>query len=111
MEKYLNIENFDIRKAIAKIRCCSHSLEIEKGRHNNIARVDRICKLCDKGEVETELHFLLSCNKYDSLRSKYDIDDCPSVFELMNNIGQDELGKFLIEAFSLRENTLRPSSK
>ena len=110
MEKYLNIENFDIRKGIAKIRCCSHSLEIEKGRHNNIARVDRICKLCDKGEVETEEHFLLSCNRYDSLKSKYDLDGCPSIFELFNNIGQDGLGKFLIEAFSLRENTLRPAS-
>ena len=93
MENYLNIEDFDTRKAIAKIRCCSHSLEIEKGRHNNIARVDRICRLCDKGEVETEEHFLLKCNRYDSLKSKHDLCGCTSVFELFSNLEQGKAGE------------------
>ena len=52
---YLNISDFQIRKAITKIRCSDHVLEIEKGRHRKIPRADRICKFCDKNSIETEL--------------------------------------------------------
>ena len=62
--------NFENRKATTKIRCSDHCLEIEKGRHKNIPRVERICKVCDKSEIETEEHFLQKCKKYDPLRNK-----------------------------------------
>lgn len=111
IENYLHIENFENRKAIAKIRCSAHSLEIEKGRHKNIPRTERICKLCDKGEVESEQHFLLKCNKYDTLKNKYELNEYTSVHELMKNVEQEKLGKYLVEAVTLREDTLRPNPK
>ena len=111
IENYLHIEDFESRKAIAKIRCSSHSLEIEKGRHKNIPRTERICKLCDKGEVESEQHFLLKCNKYDTLKNKYMIYEYTSVHELLSNMEQETFGKYLVEAMTIREDTLRPKPK
>ena len=111
IENYLHIENFENRRAIAKIRCSSHSLEIEKGRHKNIPSTERICKLCDKGEIESEQHFLLKCDKYDTLKNKYEIYEYTNVLELLNNVEQETFGKYLIEAVTLREDTLRPKPK
>ncbi len=34
------------RKVIAKLRCSSHNLEIEKGRHKKKNKEDRLCLLC-----------------------------------------------------------------
>ena len=108
IENYLHIEDFESRKAIAKIRCSAHSLEIEKGRHRNIPRIERICKLCDKGEVESEQHFLLNCDKYDTLKRQHEINECTNVLQLMKNVQPEKLGKYLVEAVTLRENTLCP---
>jgi len=70
-ESYLdNVNNFSVRKVIAKFRCSDHILEIEKGRHNRIKVEDRICKVCTS-EVEDELHFLKSCPLYAELRNNY----------------------------------------
>ena len=44
-EEYLNVENFHNRRSIAKIRLSDHHLGIEKGRHNDVSRVERICKM------------------------------------------------------------------
>ena len=51
-EKYLKIPSFEHRKAITKIRCSDHPLEVEQGRHKNIPREGRICKICPSKEVE-----------------------------------------------------------
>ena len=73
VEKYLEMVNFENRKVIAKIRCSDHCLQIEKGRHRNISRAERICRVCDNNEIATKEHFPLKCNKYDPLRNKYNI--------------------------------------
>ena len=109
IENYLHIEDFHSRKAIAKIRCSAHSLEIEKGRHKKIPRIERICKLCDKGEVESEQHFLLNCDKYHTLKRQHKINEYTNVFQLMKNVQPEKLGKYLVEAVTLRENTLCPN--
>ena len=38
IENYLEIEYFQSRKAIAKLRCCDYTLEIERGSPLKIAR-------------------------------------------------------------------------
>jgi predicted house-cleaning noncanonical NTP pyrophosphatase (MazG superfamily) len=56
---------------------------IEKGRYSNLKPEDRICKLCNKNEVEDEFHFVMKCSFYKDLRSKllnclkeiYDMED------------------------------------
>ena len=102
-EKYLEIENFEYRRIIAKLRCSDHSLEIESGRHRKIDRNERFCKHCAVGAIETETHFLLECNKYDALRKKHNIEQFTNIRQLMNNLDPITLGVFLTEAFHLRE--------
>ena len=94
LENYLGVD-FEYRKAIAKIRCSDHCLEIEKGRHRNILRAERTCKTCKTTELETEEHFLLQCNTYNLLRNKYDIRQTTTVHELLNVKNPILLGNYL----------------
>ena len=55
---------------IRDIRLSSHDLAIEKGRHQNIARQERVCNNCTMSVLETEYHYLL-CPKCYNLRTKY----------------------------------------
>ena len=58
---------------LAKFRCSGHKLLVEQGRHANLSRDLRICKLCDLNEVEDERHFLLKCPFFSDLRTLYGI--------------------------------------
>ena len=106
METYLQTTNLEHRKYIAKIRCSDHSLEIEKGRHRKIPRAERKCKLCIMDEIETEEHFLLKCNKYELLKNNYNIAEFTTIGEFFNDMDKTDLGRYLIEAFTLRENSI-----
>ena len=57
--KYTLLPYFQ-RKVIAKLRCSSHELEIEKGRHKKTPPENRFCQMCSENEVEDENHFLSS---------------------------------------------------
>ena len=74
-EKYLECINvWKLRKALAKLRCSAHSLEIERGRHSGVLLEDRLCKYCEAQErvvIEDEYHFLLCCPRYKYLRDVY----------------------------------------
>ncbi len=48
---------FKVRQCFAMLRCETAPLRIETGRYENVALHDRICQLCDCGNV----HFLISC--------------------------------------------------
>ena len=68
-EKYLTkIPNTKHRIDMTRLRLCSHSLNIETGRHNATKREDRICALCSTGTVEDEIHALTQCSVYDDIR-------------------------------------------
>ena len=57
-EPYLDkILNNNMRAQFSRFRLCSHSLEIEIGRHSRVDRVDRKCKVCNQNSVESEYHF------------------------------------------------------
>ena len=105
---YLSIRNWEHRKHITKIRCSDHPLEIEKGRHTNIPRTERKCKLCSIDEIETEEHFLLRCSKYDLLKNKYSIVEYTAVRQFFNDMDKTQLGMYLVEAFALRETIINP---
>ena len=70
IENYLQISmNPLIRQKFTKFRVSNHSLNIEKGRHNNIPKEIRFCPFC-KNSVETEIHFLLECRTYKTMREE-----------------------------------------
>ena len=73
-EEYLNIVCFNKRKALTKLRCSDHELEIERGRHKNVPRDARLCKLCTMEKIETEEHFLFECKYYEDIRKKIKFD-------------------------------------
>ena len=63
MEPYLYlVKKSRYRQAIARFRCSSHALEIERGRHTNPKTpvAERKCRRCDV--IEDEKHFLLMCD-------------------------------------------------
>ena len=53
-----------------KLRISDHKLNIETGRYNKISRCDRICPVCSL-DNEDEIHFLLDCAKYSSIRDDF----------------------------------------
>ena len=66
-EPYLNfVKNINDRISMTKFRLSNHKLMIEKGRHLNIDKEDRICPFCSI--FEDENHFLLHCRTYAPLR-------------------------------------------
>ena len=62
-----------LRKTLTRYRLSDHSLAIETGRHRQtwLPREDRLCSLCSRGQVETELHFLLHCDRYKEIRDSF----------------------------------------
>ena len=58
------------RKSLTRYRLIEHSMAIEKGRHRQtwLPREDRLCSHCTHNQLETELHFLTSCQSYKDIR-------------------------------------------
>jgi len=65
----LLIRDFKLRKVLAKFRLSSHDLEIEKGRYTKKSVNDRICQMCNSGQVEDEQHVIVDCEAYDEFRN------------------------------------------
>ena len=115
-ESYLGvIKNDTYRKALARFRCSSHNLEIETGRHRNIARSDRICTKCNLNQVESEFHFLLVCPLYRELRTRffnryfYTWPNIMKFKELMSSSQKPvivKLAKFIHHATRIRNDTV-----
>ena len=71
-ELYLScIKESKYRIALARFRTPSHNLSIEKDRHINLTRDQRLCKSCNMKTIESEYHFLLVCPMYRELRLNY----------------------------------------
>ena len=72
-ESYL--DNVTIEKHrinFTRLRISDHNLETEKGRYRKpyIKPQNRICLVCKK-EMEDEIHFLLRCPRYESIRQNF----------------------------------------
>ena len=83
-ESYLDhIKTRKFRRTLSQFRVSSHCLEIEKGRHSGVARINRICKIC-QSSIEDEYHFVFICELYKDLRVKYlprEYIQSPSLFK------------------------------
>ena len=63
-------------RAVAKLRLGNYNLRIENGIHSTPKLPEH---LRIENEVENEVHFLLSCNRYDAIRKSL-MDDIPSKY-------------------------------
>ena len=122
MEPYLTtITSYNIRSIFSKFRLSSHVLAIEKGRHNNVPAEDRICQVCNSGEVEDELHLFFQCSLYNNERSTFykicNLDEsktCNDKYNYMYKLMSDEkyvlyVGLFLKKCFEKRSKEFTDS--
>ena len=71
-EEYLTVvRNRHHRRSLTMFRTGSHWLQIQQGRFQNIPREQRLCKLCNNGEVEDEDHMLFSCSAHATSRQRH----------------------------------------
>jgi hypothetical protein len=89
VESYLSISNFEYRKPITKLRISEHNLLIEKGRHLNIPREQRLCSHCNYKCIDDEKHFLLHCTKNSELRSSF-LNILNNENQMFNNLSESE---------------------
>ena len=62
-EKYLILLSQTLRKNMSKFRLNNHRLPIQQGRTLNVPLVERICTLCNLGEIGDEFHYLFVCEQ------------------------------------------------
>ena len=96
------------RIGIIKFRLGNHNLRTETGRHKipkNPINL-RICAFCHSNEVENEIHFLFSCQLYDSLRLRF-FDEITDKCSLFNELDVNEKVLFLFNSIdpSVRRST------
>ena len=118
-ENYLNVSlHRKYRSAITKLRLASHPLRIETGRHgqNRVDRQERICPICDNGDIEDEFHFVLVCTAYNHLRLRYinrHYRRNPSVYKFIQLMGSNDtmtinnLSYYIFNAFEVRTSRLQ----
>ena len=69
MENYVEyISNDKIRMELAAFRLSAHDIDIERGRHINVPRENRVCRLCSIPMAESEFNVLLVCPRYNDIR-------------------------------------------
>ena len=116
-ERYLDV--LCIRKyfvAFSRLRCSSHNLRIESGRHNNTELAEIICTLCNLFSIEDEFHFLMNCIAYTDLFNKFiapHISDPLCSYENFVKLMQSEeticikdVACYIYKAFILRKQLL-----
>ena len=104
------------RKALAKLRCSAHRLNVEVSRYKG-EDDDSLCNYCLSLGIyvlEDEYHFIMECPKYKNLnlifRTQYILVDHINIHffnQLMSSKYKTvlcNLSKFVYHAFLLREN-------
>jgi hypothetical protein len=71
IDPYMDLPSFRDRQRITKFITSNHCLEVEKGRHENKPRDQRVCRACTLNHIEDEEHFLLHCDAYNDLRQAH----------------------------------------
>ena len=63
-ERYLNLNNFEIRNAPFKLRLSLNTLAVVTGRWYKIKKENRLWNFCYLNAIEDEFHFLIDCTNY-----------------------------------------------
>ena len=92
------LNNFSLRRSIARLRCASLEIEVNEGRIHNKSYDQRICKHCSSNEIDDELHFLFRCPFLTHLRIRYIpyyYRNYPSVHKLVSLLNTDNEKLFI----------------
>ena len=75
VENYVKLNmHRSLRSVIAQFRCGILPLRVETGRYSRLNYDQRICQVCNKGEVESEIHFMFQCPLYSQERLLLNVD-------------------------------------
>ncbi len=69
-EEYLTYLPSILRQRVLKFRLSNHRLPIQQRRSLGIPRDERICTVCDSGEVGDEFHYLFNCSNENVKRNR-----------------------------------------
>ena len=122
-EKYLEINNIEVRQILCIFRTSSHHLRVETERYknNSLERSQRIYTFCSRNDIEDEPHFLIKCAFYNSLREELHTkiqNYCKNFIKLDNKSKfawlmttediflVENLGHFLIQSIALRSTKI-----
>jgi len=115
-EKYVKI-NLDRnqRSLLAQLRTGILPLNIETGRFSNTKLEERICKICNSGNIENEYHFLFHCAYFNDERATFINDtnlhelpnpeDSAKLSHLFENQVR-KLAKYVCKIFKKRQDQL-----
>ncbi len=98
LEPYLlHIKEREVRSYFTKLRISAHTLQIEKGRHYLQYRpvAERKCPICNSGEVESEVHFVLYCAHY-NMRRQSMFSDIQNIYPLFSSLTDVQRYNFLM---------------
>ena len=104
------------RSLLAQLRCGILPLRVETGRYVGETPEQRLCKLCNTGSVEDELHFVMNCSLYQDTRHNYlseillsdqyvDMRDCDKFVNIVKHHPR-RLAKYLVAAYLKRRSNL-----
>ena len=62
-EKYVNY--------IVNYRMCNNRLPVETGRWVGLERNQRVCNLCNNGDIGDEFHYIFRCSYFSDKRKRY----------------------------------------
>ena len=101
------------RSSIARIRCGTLPLEVERGRYRNIPADRRICKVCNSNVTEDEIHFLFLCNRYSVRRNELrrelisvDFDSPEETLKELLISNPKTLANFIIDCLKIRQDVI-----
>ena len=60
LNAFQTISYMSVRSELAALRLSAHNLKIERGRHIDVQRENRICRLYSMGMAESEFHLFIS---------------------------------------------------
>ena len=70
MEYYLKTLSPKNKKIFVKFLTANHHLPVETGRWHGKSISERLCTLCNSGQICDEFHFILECKSLENLRKK-----------------------------------------
>ena len=103
-EKYISLLSPNLMFILCKFRSGSHRLPVETGRWQNLPREDRLCHLCESGDIGDEFHYIMSCKFFKNERKRYLPEYCQkninvfkfnTLFTTQNTIILEKLCKFI----------------